>query len=516
MNIVYDITDGTIVSSLDSNLSLSDGKGIIATMFPGIKDKLAFASLEVSNSFDVFGAKVVMRDGIPYGVERAGESVCEISEEQFKSKLEERRRAKSEARELSFHFKFRKGSFDSFVKMLVNSPYTKADVAEDLRTGSYLDDPVLPVGWWGSFTDAGGYACMNRSIVFRLHNHHIVPHVSVYKTIDQIEPDVSYRLKHYTFIDPKKRGCPYVYAFTPMPHIYRPGKKIFYTMMETSSLHKDFVKGCNLYSDEVWVPSQANMELFRANGVRKPIKVIPLGIDEQIYFSENHHKFPVSRYEDVFGQSCKKGVKTFKFLCLIQWNMRKGYDALIQSFVNAFDDSDDVCLVFATQYPKRLVINDLKRFLPRNSRLPQVLLYNRVIRTEDMPGFYENFDTYVHMSRGEGFSLTQIEAAACGLPVISCYHSGMTEYLTQENSYLIPCPETAPCDQSLTSICYYYQGQRVWKLGKKQIDAATDHMLHVWSNWSEAQEKAELMRKAVRKTYTWEATTERVAGVLRG
>jgi len=358
---------------------------------------------------------------------------------------------------------------------------------------------------------------MNREIVQRLHNHNILPYISIYPTISQVDSETQKTLKLYSRLKPKSYDHPYVYAFTPMPHERHPGKRIFFTMMETSSLHPDFARYCNLYSDEVWVPSRANQELFLSNGVSKPVRVIPLGIDEFLYFPEgdSRHEFPLENCVGLFGRDPYEGFGKFKFLTIIQWNMRKGYDALIKAFINAFDDSDDVCLVIATQYGEEVVLSSLRPFLPRAQNLPQVVLYNRIIPISTMPGIYDACHCYIHMSRGEGFSLTQIEASARGLPVISCNHSGMTEYLTPENSFTIECRETEPCDPNLARISYFYQNQTLWKVGPQQIDQAIDYMKYVHENYGRALEKAAILQQTSRSEYTWRRTTERVAEALR-
>lgn len=153
--------------------------------------------------------------------------------------------------------------------------------------------------------------------------------------------------------------------------------------------------------------------------------------------------------------------------------------------------------------------------MPRGTNLPQVVLYNRIIPTVDMPGFYRNFDCYIHMSRGEGFSLTQIEAAACGLPVISNFNSGMTEYLTDDNSYKIECDEVEKSCGRLSSICLYYQDQYLWKVGEKQIEQAILHMRHVVDDYDEALCRARVMYNDVVDKYTWDKTAQRAAAVLR-
>jgi glycosyltransferase involved in cell wall biosynthesis len=457
---------------------------------------------------------VSFKSDIPFKITRDDTVVFEMSDDDIEKRIRSAQESKRELSISRFPCKFSKGSVSAFLDRLSHLPQTAPDVSASIKDGTYLDEKASKVGWWGSFSDAGGYANMNREIVRRLHNHHIIPYVRMYPTISQIDPPLLELLNQYADLTPKNGSHPFVYAYTPMPHEYHGGKRIFFTMMETASLHQVFVDHCNRFSDEVWVPSVANKELFERGGVNKKIKVVPLGIDEILYFNSGDRKKEVTGFKSLFGKPVENGLGSFKFLTVIQWNFRKGFDALLQSFVRAFDGSDDVCLVIATQHSYETVINDLKPFLLRGNNLPQIVLYNHILPTVDMPGFYRNFDCYIHMSRGEGFSLTQIEAGACGLPVISNFHSGMTEYLTEENSFPIECKELEKCCDKLASICFFYQNQYLWKVGEKQIQQAVDYMRYVVSNYDEALKKAALMRSQIVTDYTWEKTARRVARQL--
>jgi glycosyltransferase involved in cell wall biosynthesis len=290
---------------------------------------------------------------------------------------------------------------------------------------------------------------------------------------------------------------------------------ILFTMMETATLHPDFTAYCNDYSDEIWTPSQANRELFIENGVEKPVKVIPLGIDGRLYFETERRPFPFHECHSIFGVPPQQAVAPIRFLSVINWNPRKGYDALIRAFVNAFKKDDPVALVIAASVPQEVVVNALWPHLPRRFDLPQVMLYNRVIPIEAMPSIYDCVHCYVHLSRGEGFSLTQIEAASRGVPVISCCHTGMTEYLREDNSYPVYCSDRESCDPELNRVSAFYDGQEFWKVGDEQAEQASEIMKRVLLDYAEARTKAEVLRSEVREKYTWNRTAERVAAALR-
>jgi len=518
MIVVYDKKDRRVITSLAVNTLLDDDSmfDLVAKMFPDTHTRLG--SVQINGfSGDPVNCDVELVDGMVFSISRDGQDLYRVDPAELKRIAEQKRAEEREGLVRSMPFKRNSALEEILFRRFPKMRQTLPDTAESIADNSYFKRRIEAVGWWGSFLDAGGYANMNREIVQRLHNHNIIPYISPYPTPPQVDPETQKILKTYAHLKPKSHDHPYVYAFTPMPHDRHPGKRIFFTMMETASLHPDFAQYCNTYCDEVWVPSKQNRELFESNGVVKPIKVIPLGIDELLYFPEKDLKggFPLEDCVGLFGSDPMEGIGRFKFLSVIQWNMRKGYDAMIKAYINAFDDSDDVCLVIATQYPEELVSSTLWPFLPRRDHLPQVVLYNRIIPIQMMPRIYDSCDCYLHMSRGEGFSLTQIEAAARGLPVISCCHSGITEYLNSDNGFPIECLESEPCDPRLAQISYFYQNQMLWKVGPQQVDQAVDYMHYVHENYDKALEKAAVLHELARTEYNWRRTTERVVEALR-
>lgn len=514
MNIIYDKKTFVILYSSSSNNEFSGcTSDAVTKMFPGVDADCC--KMHIDASISVIGCLIHVDNGVAFKITNGDLVVYEMPKEEFERIVYETQKKQREELLVKFPCNCDNGSLKQFVDKLSKLPQTEKKVASSLCDGSFFDNPLMKVGWWGSFTDAGGYANMNREIVRRLHNHHIIPYIRMYSTVSQVDRPVMDLLNQYADLKPKRGPHPFVYAYTPMPHDFHGGKRIFFTMMETATLHPIFVDHCNRFSDEVWVPSQANKELFEGHGINKRIKVVPLGIDEIVYFQSGREKKDLSGFVSLFGQPAEMGLKSFKFLTVIQWNFRKGFDALIKSFVNAFTASDDVCLVIGTQYSRETVLGDLEPFLPRANDMPQVVLYNNIIPTVDMPGFYRNFDCYIHMSRGEGFSLTQIEAGACGLPVISNFHSGMTEYLSEDNSFTIQCKEIEKSCHRLSSICLYYQGQYLWKVGERQIEQAIDYMRYVVDNYDNATIRAKTMYDDIVEKYTWEKTAHRVADMLR-
>lgn len=67
---------------------------------------------------------------------------------------------------------------------------------------------------------------------------------------------------------------------------------------------------------------------------------------------------------------------------------------------------------------------------------------------EEMPSFYNTIDCYVCASSSEGFSLSVLEAASCGKPIITTAVGGMTELIQDGvNGFIVPRDTKAIADK---------------------------------------------------------------------
>jgi len=375
--------------------------------------------------------------------------------------------------------------------------------------------------WRGSFTDVGGYASMNREICFRLIKHGFSVKADILKTAPQVDGMTQAYLQAMAsnrLIN--EDVCPMVIGFTPMPVQPKRRKHIFYTMMETQGLHKEFVDRCNEGAYEVWVPCKFYERVFKEAGVVKPIKVYPLGVDQSIYT-------PEARPATVYYENILTGDKTSllpdnctKFMSLFGWSYRKGPDVLCKSFIKEFSSKDDVVLVIFARYlgssheqHKQVIRNEILQYYKEEGKIapPPIYYCGDEIPISDLPGCYSQMDAFVFCSRGEGFGLPLIEAGACGLPVISTFDTAMTEYLDDDVGYLVHPAGHAPANDKLTFISEYYRDQLFSDFDESNIIQFGTFMRFVHENKELAKAKAEKFRKRILEEYTWDVCVKRIA-----
>lgn len=391
------------------------------------------------------------------------------------------------------------------------------------RAGSGPAPTGRSVIWKGSFSDLGGYANMNREICLRLGHHGISVKVDILKTGWAVDPMTTNLLRALETTKLKdEASCPMVVGFTPMSIRSRRKALVFYTMMETQGLHKEFVNRCNEHATELWVPCKFYLDVFKANGISKPVKLMPLGVNHHIYVPGTPE--PRLSYEAMpTGQKVQTLPKSFRFMSLFGWSYRKGPDVLCRSFLKEFSTKDDVCLVIYSRYAgssmeqhKDTIRKEIREYYKESGPdAPPIYYCGDHIPIQDLPGCYAAANAFVFCSRGEGFGLPVVEAGACGLPVISAYNTAMTQYLDEDTAFLVSPEGVAPANDKLTWITEYYRDQDFAVYGDKSIAEFGGLMRLVYRNPQEAAEKAKKLRERILNEYTWDVATSRVASRLK-
>jgi len=72
------------------------------------------------------------------------------------------------------------------------------------------------------------------------------------------------------------------------------------------------------------------------------------------------------------------------------------------------------------------------------------LFFFNNIDERHLPGFFAEASAFVSATHGEGFGRPIVEAMSMSLPVIAPFWSGMTEYLTPDNSFAIAVSALEP------------------------------------------------------------------------
>ncbi len=204
--------------------------------------------------------------------------------------------------------------------------------------------------------------------------------------------------------------------------------------VETDVCNPDWIEACNRM-DLIIVPTNHTKQtLMNSGNVLVPIDVVP-----EAYFDElTNEKI----------EKLDLGLNTsFNFLMIgtltgnNPWNDRKNTYQTIKWFCETFKNNKEVGLVIkassgrATTLDRLLTKNALKSLLEevREGEYPKVNLLHGLMSGDEMSALYreDSIKCFLGLTRGEGFGLPILEAAASSIPVIATNWSGHLDFMNQ-------------------------------------------------------------------------------------
>lgn len=271
---------------------------------------------------------------------------------------------------------------------------------------------------------------------------------------------------------------------------------------EADQIHKEWVPLLNKI-DQVWVPSQHNHDIFKNSGVEIPINVFPHGAEYK----------PSDNRVD-FGELNDK----FKFLSVFTWSYRKNVPCLLRAFWEEFSEEDNVCLIMKANAFVGITseqILDLTKQLKKEivgikKTAKLLVLGNNHLDDKKMSDLYNTCDCYVLPTRSEGVGLPYMEAMACGKPCIATGWGGQTDFINNENGYLISY-FLKPVDLKDQDAGVHFRDYM--KLAEANIDHLKLLMRHCYKNKEEVETKGQKSLETI-NNYTWEKSANMMKAEL--
>lgn len=250
-------------------------------------------------------------------------------------------------------------------------------------------------------------------------------------------------------------------------------KRALYTMWESTQLNMEWPGACNEV-DLVLVPCQQNVEIFQNNGVKKPIKVLQHGVDQEFYFYREKQK------KDIFT------VGTVGSLV-----PRKDPELLIKAFLDEFHNNDDVLL-----YMKDT--NEETSIREQYGQNPKIKFNGQKISPYEMGELLASFDIAAFPSHGEGFGLGGLQAMGVGTTCICTNWGGFREYLNPEYNFALDY-EMVKIDK-VPSNNTFYSGE--W------AQASYEHLRkllrYAYEHRDEIHQKGKKAAEWVKNYWTWQ------------
>jgi glycosyltransferase involved in cell wall biosynthesis len=190
---------------------------------------------------------------------------------------------------------------------------------------------------------------------------------------------------------------------------------------------------CYEDAGRVWVPDARAFDALVSAGVaRERLAVVPTVVDTD-------ELSPAAAPTDM------PAARGFRFLAILDWKLRKGWDVLVRAYVEEFAEHEDVTLVIkawsSLGYDNAAIgdmLQTLFRDLGRDQRtVPDLALEIVPTPRADLPGLYRAADCLVAPSRAQAWGRPVLEAMAAGLPVIGTACGACGELLTPELAFPI-------------------------------------------------------------------------------
>lgn len=254
-------------------------------------------------------------------------------------------------------------------------------------------------------------------------------------------------------------------------------KSFLYMPYECNDVPKSLINKLN-EADVVIATCKYNADVFKKDGVTKPIEICMQGIDTDIY-----------KYKS------KKNIKgNCRFLWVGQSSLRKGWDLVVEAFQEEFKTNEHAELYIKTtgtsDYILESMYNDKVFFDSRNLALP------------DMLDLYDSSHVFVLPSRGESVGLPCLEAMSMGLVVLAPSAFGMKDFINEKTAL--------PLDYDLIDADFGIKT----KVPNVKIKSLRESMRFAFDNFNNLSKKIKYASNFVKKHYNINKTAKRLIDII--
>lgn len=228
---------------------------------------------------------------------------------------------------------------------------------------------------------------------------------------------------HFTMVscDKWKTGCEKCPQYKRASYVFDRSKWLYKNK-------KELFKGLDL---TIITPSHWMAELVKDSIFKEyPVKVIHNGVDLDVFVpreSDFRKKYHIS--ED------KKILLGVAF----DWGVRKGLDVFVK-LAEVLSEKYQIVLVGTNE--------KIDKNLPQN-----IISIHRTQNQQELAEIYTSADLFVNPTREEALGLTNIEANACGTPVVTFRTGGSPECIDETSGSVVDCNDFDALVREIKRIC---------------------------------------------------------------
>lgn len=237
-------------------------------------------------------------------------------------------------------------------------------------------------------------------------------------------------------------------ALAWLPNWHRdPIPKVLYTPLSSDPAPPTVFANAEKWQ-RIWCPSRNAVDQFEDHG--HDARYVPHHLDKETFH-------PVGREDDDLTKTDVKEQLGFDPDHFVVGHVglnkgpRKDIARLVEAFADLWDDHPNARLHLHTNkrgegsggQPIAPIVDKLD-LPPGVVKCTNLWRYKKGYTAKEMATWYNHLDCYLGPTRGEGFGVPLLEAAACGVPIIGTDFTAMRERVHEgENGYLASVAATA-------------------------------------------------------------------------
>jgi glycosyltransferase involved in cell wall biosynthesis len=180
--------------------------------------------------------------------------------------------------------------------------------------------------------------------------------------------------------------------------------------------------------EKIIVPSKHTYDavakcVIMDNSILSKLIIVPHGVDLNLFYP-------------------KEKPSKVTFLCNKGWRNnedRGGIQYAIKAYFEEFTDKDDVELIIKVNpvYGVPDITKLITELTDKKSGVPKLTFSFDLVPQNKLVEFYNKGNVFLSPTRAEAFNIPCLEAMACGLPVLTTNFGGQTDFVNDENGWLI-------------------------------------------------------------------------------
>jgi glycosyltransferase involved in cell wall biosynthesis len=273
----------------------------------------------------------------------------------------------------------------------------------------------------------------------------------------------------------------------PLQNHFR-GANIQWVVFESTRVPPN-IMSTMLTADVVWVPSAWGRNVLIQNGL-DPARcdVVPEGVDTDQF----HPWYPP--VDDVF-----------RYLLIGKYERRKSITETIDAWAQVFGNDPTFELSIKTNHIMNHEENTQK--IAKHVRglgLTNVNVWYGNLPTTEMSLLYQRHNVFVLPTKGEGWGLPLIEAAASGMPIVTTMWSGNTEFLAPIKNSVVPVEfDMVPIDCPEYQSFYPTEDKDWGTWAQPRAKSIAQALLYACDFFTELKTNAVANSDVIRRDFSW-------------